>query len=85
MRIDHDCPHIGMAQQLLNRSDVVAVFQQVGGERMSERIATALASRPLELELYGLDLGCEGDITLQDPRFSCEEETYHHLVIVRLQ
>jgi hypothetical protein len=52
---------------------------------MSERIATALASRPLELELYGLDLGCEGDITLQDPRLSCEEEPYHHLVIVRLQ
>jgi hypothetical protein len=34
MGIDHGGGDIRMAHQLLNRADVVAVFQQVGGKRV---------------------------------------------------
>ena len=35
VRVDHGSAHIGVAQQLLNRADILAVFQQVRGKRMS--------------------------------------------------
>ena len=38
MRIDHGRFNAGMAQQLLDRSDVVTVFQQVGSKSMAERM-----------------------------------------------
>ena len=38
MGVDHGCFHILMAHQLLNRADVLAALQQVGGEGMAEGV-----------------------------------------------
>ena len=40
MGIDHGGAHILMAKQFLDRLDVIAVVQQVGGEGMPSRVAT---------------------------------------------
>jgi hypothetical protein len=40
MRIDHGRTDIVMAQELLDRPDVMAIVQQVGGEGMTEGVAT---------------------------------------------
>ncbi len=39
MGIEHRRFDIAMAQQLLDGSNVIAAFEQVGGERMAERMA----------------------------------------------
>jgi hypothetical protein len=36
--VDHRSPHVAVAQQLLHRAYVVAVFDQVRGEAMAERV-----------------------------------------------
>ena len=36
--VDHCCAEVAMAEQFLNGADVVAVFEQVGCERMAERV-----------------------------------------------
>jgi hypothetical protein len=38
VRIDHRRTHIRMAEQLLHGEDVITRFQQVGGERMAQRV-----------------------------------------------
>jgi len=38
MRVDHLGPHILVTQQLLDSPDVISIFQQVGGERMTEGV-----------------------------------------------
>jgi len=37
--VDHRGPDVGVAQELPNGSDVVAVLQQMGGERVLEGVA----------------------------------------------
>lgn len=39
MRVDHRGAHIPMPEQFLDRPDVIAVFQQMRGERMAEAMA----------------------------------------------
>jgi hypothetical protein len=39
VRVDHDGAHVAVTEQLLDRPDVVAVFKQVGRERVAERVA----------------------------------------------
>ncbi len=39
MRVDHRRRHIGVSEQVLHGADVVAVFEQVGGEAVSEGVA----------------------------------------------
>src|SRR3954453_17468296 len=41
MGINHGRAYIGVSKQLLNRPNVVAVLEQVGRERMSQRMAAA--------------------------------------------
>ena len=38
MRVDHSRPDVGVTQQLLHRTDVVAVFEQMSGKRMPQRM-----------------------------------------------
>jgi len=40
VRVDHGCTHIAVAQQLLDGSDVLPSFEEVGGKRMAEGMAT---------------------------------------------
>ena len=40
VRVDHRGVDVGMAEQFLNRPDVVPALEQVGRERMAERMAT---------------------------------------------
>ena len=57
MRVDHRGLDIGMAQQLLHRSDVVSRVQQVGSEAMTKCVTTGrlqnagLANRALHCTL----------------------------------
>ena len=37
--IDHRRLHVLMPEQFLNRADIIAIFQQVRGERVSQRVA----------------------------------------------
>ncbi len=46
MGIDHRCADIPMPEQLLNRLDVVALFEQVGGEGMPKRVTTGGLRNP---------------------------------------
>jgi hypothetical protein len=39
MRVDHGCADIVVAQELLDRSDVVPIVQQMGGEGVAEGVA----------------------------------------------
>ena len=39
MCVDHRRAHIPVAQQFLDRSDVIAVFQKMSGKAMPERVA----------------------------------------------
>ncbi len=39
-----------MAEQLLDRADIVPVLQQVGGERMSRRVARGLFDQASPLD-----------------------------------
>lgn len=38
MRVDHRGANVAVAQQLLDRADVVPVFQQMRGERMTQGV-----------------------------------------------
>jgi len=38
MRVDHGCADIVVAQELLDRSDVVPIVQQMGGEGVAEGV-----------------------------------------------
>jgi hypothetical protein len=38
VRVDHGRSHVSVPQELLNRKDVVAIFQQMSGKRMSQRM-----------------------------------------------
>ena len=42
MRVDHRGTDVGMTEQLLYRADVFAVFEQVGGKAVSQRMASGL-------------------------------------------
>jgi hypothetical protein len=46
MRRDHRRADISMAKQLLNGADVVASFEQVGGERMAKSLAARSLGKP---------------------------------------
>ncbi len=46
MRVDHGRSDISVTQQLLNRSDIVAVFQQVGCKRMPQRMTARRFGNP---------------------------------------
>jgi hypothetical protein len=46
VRVDHGRSDVCVTQQLLHRTDVVAVFQQMGGKRMTERMATGRFGDP---------------------------------------
>ncbi len=46
MGIDHGGLEIMVAQQLLNRPNIVSIFQQVGGEAVSERVDGGLFCDP---------------------------------------
>ena len=58
MCVDHGRPHIAMAEEFLNRSDVVPVLEQVGGKGVPEcvagsrlgqaRLAEGFLDRPLQ-------------------------------------
>jgi hypothetical protein len=39
VRVDHRRAHVFVAEQLLDRAYVVAVFEQVGRERVAQRVA----------------------------------------------
>ena len=39
MGVDHRRPHVAVPQQFLHRADVVAGFQKMRGERMTEAVA----------------------------------------------
>ena len=41
MGVDHGCRHILMTQQRLHGTNVVAAFQQMGGEAVAHGMATA--------------------------------------------
>jgi len=38
--IDHGGAHVFVAKELLDRTDVVAVFQEMGGEGVTQRVTT---------------------------------------------
>ena len=38
MSVDHRGTHVGVPEQLLNRADVVAIFQKMRGERMTQGV-----------------------------------------------
>ncbi len=38
--VDHGCAHVFVAEEFLNDTDVVAVFEQVGGEGVAEGVTT---------------------------------------------
>ena len=38
MGIDHGRPYIGIAEQLLDRTDVIVCLQKMGGEGVAERV-----------------------------------------------
>lgn len=46
MGVYHGCPHIAVTEQFLDRADVIALFQQAGSERMSERMTTSVFVDP---------------------------------------
>jgi hypothetical protein len=46
MRVNHRRTHIAMAEQLLHRPNVVAVFQEMGRERMPKRMAAHTLRNP---------------------------------------
>jgi hypothetical protein len=46
MQIDDRVPHLGMAEQQLDRSDVIAGFEQMSREGMAQRILTLPMNRP---------------------------------------
>ena len=59
MRVDHRRAHVSMTQKFLHGADIVSVFEQVGGKRVTERVA----GRALR------DTGCPHSVldrTLQD-------------------
>ena len=59
MGIDHCCSHIGMAEEFLDVPDIIALFQEVGSERVAERMA-APVFRDASAEDSGLDSALEG-------------------------
>jgi hypothetical protein len=46
MRVDHRGTDIRVAEQLLNSTDVVSVFQQVGSEGVAEGMAAPIDLTP---------------------------------------
>jgi hypothetical protein len=40
--VDHGGAHVGVAEQFLDCADIVAVFEEVGGERVAEGVATGV-------------------------------------------
>ena len=40
--VDHCCPDIAMAEEFLDRADVVSLFQEAGSEGMPERMAASV-------------------------------------------
>ena len=39
--IDHCCPDVLMSEEFLHSTDIIALFQEVGSERMAERVAAS--------------------------------------------
>jgi hypothetical protein len=46
MSVYHGCLHIPMSEEFLNRADVIAIFQQVRGKRMPQRVAVDRLGQP---------------------------------------
>jgi hypothetical protein len=46
MCVYHHCLHIPMSEEFLNRADVIAIFQQVRGKRMPQRVAVDRLGQP---------------------------------------
>ena len=42
MRVNHRCPHISVAQKLLNGSDVITLLQQVGGKAVPKGVTAPI-------------------------------------------
>ena len=42
MRVNHRCPHILVAQQLLHSSNIVSLFQQVGRKAVAQGMTTSV-------------------------------------------
>jgi hypothetical protein len=49
MSIHHCCRDILVSQQFLNRTNIMAAFQQMGGKRMAEGMATGRFRNPATL------------------------------------
>ncbi len=47
VRVDHRRSHVLMAQQFLHRSDIIPVFQQMGGKRVPQGACEKIG-KPLE-------------------------------------
>ena len=47
VRVDHRRAHVVVAKQLLDGADIVALLQQVGGERMAEGVACSARARTI--------------------------------------
>ena len=54
MRIDHRRADVAVAEQLLNRPNIISILQQMGRKRMAKRVRTspALLSRRCERPLH---------------------------------
>src|SRR5262245_59905429 len=50
MGVDHRCTHVLVSQEFLHGTDIVAIFQQMRGEAMTERVTAAVFrdTSPLE-------------------------------------
>jgi len=46
MGIDHSCLDVALAQEFLERSNIVTAFEQVSGERMPEYITVHMLDYP---------------------------------------
>ena len=70
MRVDHGRSDISVTQQLLYRSDIVAVFQQVGRKRMPQRMTGRRFGNPLNV----------ADLLFQDPLIQ-EQKRIERLIL----
>ena len=67
VRINHRRADVGVAEELLHLADVVAVFQQVRGERAAERVA-ARTFRESGLADRGRDRSLDRTLVEVEPR-----------------
>jgi hypothetical protein len=46
MGINHRCLHISVSEELLNRANIIAIFQQVRRERVPQGVAVGRLGQP---------------------------------------